>query len=175
MKAYSTHIARWYYHIAPSSCAALEMTFGCKLNWTLKMTNTQYSVFGEIWHKIITVGMDNTIIIIMVTIHTRIYIHSQVYTYTTLTDVHMHMYAHTAHPWESMVLWFTCGLNVPEEDTYSYNHSKKVHSTSRASFDTQIIPRIYNNIMLLVHYDSMYEKLYYSIRTITTYMHTLVQ
>ena len=48
----------------------------------------------------------------------------------------------------------TCGLNVPEENAYSYNNSKKVHSTSRAAFDKQIILR-FNNILLLVHYDSM--------------------
>ena len=35
----------------------------------------------------------------------------------------------------------TCGLNVPEENKYSYNHSKKVHSTSRAALD-KILPRI---------------------------------
>ena len=47
----------------------------------------------------------------------------------------------------------TCGLNVPEEDKYSYNHSKKVHSTSRAALDktSRLFLLVeYNNVLLLV-------------------------
>ena len=54
---------------------------------------------------------------------------------------------------------FICGLNVPEEDKYSYNHSKKVHSTSRAAFDKQIIPS--SRIIMFCYwciYDSMYSQ-----------------
>ena len=67
--------------------------------------------------------------------------HTHIYTYTTLTDVHMHADVCThSLPMGVDGATVTCGLNVPEEDKYSYNHSKKVHSTSRAALDKQMIP-----------------------------------
>ena len=54
------------------------------------MTNTQYSVFDEIWHNIITVGMDNTIY----GNNTHIYTFTHTYVHThTQTRAHVHMHA----------------------------------------------------------------------------------
>ena len=65
--------------------------------------------------------------------HTGIHIHH------THRCAHAHVCTHSL-PMGVDGATVTCGLNVPEEDTYSYNHSKKVHSTSRAAFGKQIIP-----------------------------------
>ena len=123
IETYSTHIARWYYHYCYIKLCCFENDI-LTVNCTLNMTNTQYSVFGEIWHNICnysTVGMDNT----MVTTHMHIYSHTGIHIHHTHRCAHAHACTHSL-PMGVDGAMVTCGLNIPEEDTHSYNHSKKV-------------------------------------------------
>ena len=75
----------------------------------------------------------------MVATHTYIHSHARIQIHEIDRCAHAHVCTHSL-PMGVDGAMVTCGLNVPEEDAYSYNHSKKVHSTSRAAFDKQIIP-----------------------------------
>ena len=75
----------------------------------------------------------------MVTTHTHIHSHTRIQIHQIDRCAHAHACTHSL-PMGVDGATVTCGLNVSEEDTYTNNHSKKVHNTSRATFDKQIIP-----------------------------------